>query len=425
MIKIPCLSSIKKWKKLAISFSSILFVLIIIVFNKKSEQPQSGERWYDISNSPLSQEIGLVGKIEPYESLDITIPFNGTINKLYVEPGQKVEAGKLLLSMDTEEIDRLLRMAESDKLTTQKNLYDLKHWESSPAVARAKRSVHAARTTADKTHRTLTESRLLLERGIIPRSEVENLEHQLDTQQQELILAKHDLKETLKQGVGEPLKIAEMLFENARLKYESLKHQRQEGRVVAPFIGVLVSLEESDISTSLSPVSRSIQAGSKVMEGQAAFRIVNTEQLKTTAIVSEMDLHLLKVGQKVKITGDGFRSITLNGTVENIDFMARQDKDNDASAEFPVTIRIEPIPESQRSLVRPGMSTNIRIETYYNDNAVVLPTDAIVIEQGKMHVVYRPKEGDPVEMKSVKIGRIVKEGVEVSGLSSGQVRLHP
>lgn len=424
MIKIPAWTLIAQWKKLTFSVLTILFILLFLVLSKKKVQPVPQDMWHTVSPAPLSQHIGLVGKIEPYESLDIIIPFNGSVEKVHIEPGQKVAAGQLLISMNHEEIDRLLRVAKSEMLTTQKSLYDLEHWQSSSTVARAKRSLHAAEATAEKTRRTLAESRLLLERGIIPRSEVENLEHQLDSQQQELILAKHDVKEALKQGVGEPLKIAEMLFENAKLKYESLKRQREEGRIVAPFAGVIISSSDSEAPPALA-LSGAIQAGSKVTEGQTAFRIVNTEQLKTTAIVSEMDLHLLKLGQKVKITGEGFRTLTLSGVVESIDFMALHDRDNDANAAFPVTIRIDAIPESQRYLVRPGMSTDIQVETYYNDSAVVLPTNAIVIEQGKMHVVYRQKSNDPGELTPVKIGRVVKEGVEVSGLSSGQVRLHP
>ena len=70
----------------------------------------------------------------------------------------------------------------------------------------------------------------------------------------------------------------------------------------------------------------------------------------------------------------------------------------------------------------PGQSDKAEIVFCQNDNAIVIPKDAVQErEDGSSYVLVKLAEGEPEE-RTVELGRSSKEQVEVlSGLEAGQV----
>ncbi len=403
---------------------AVLTVLLagagIALYTPADTPVASTAQWLAVKPDPLVHQIGLVGKIEPDTTITLTAPFDGNVLANLVEQGQRVEAGQVLLRMDPATLEVQLRDALSAQLKARRTVQEMQDWDSSPAVSRARRSLRTAEMTAGNTQRKLTESENLFKRGIIPRNELDDLKQQTQQQQLDLASARSDLQQAQDQGRGEYKQIADMELTNATVKYDAL-HKVLDGKEVkAPFSGIVVPAPGNNSSPQGGGNNNApVQAGSKVSQGQVLFGLANIERLKIVAKVSELDINQLHQGQAVEVMGDGFDGERLTGSVSVVSGLAIA-SDSQGSAQFPVTLSIPKLTPQQLQRVRLGMSARLTIVTYNNEQAIVIPSQAI--NRDDMTVEYRPAMDLPVERVKVTTGQSTAQGVEVFGLKTGFVK---
>ena len=410
-----------KKRLLAVALIVLLAGAAINLLSQRSSAEQTGtaEQWLAVKPDPLVHQIGLVGKIEPDTTVTLTAPFDGNVLANLVEQGQRVEAGQVLVRMDPATLEVQLRDALSAQLKARRTVQEMQDWDSSPAVSRARRSLRTAEMTAGNTQRKLTESENLFKRGIIPRNELDDLKQQTQQQQLDLVAARSELQQAQDQGKGEYRQIAEMELTNATVKYEALQKLLEGKEVKAPFSGIVVPAPGStNTSQGGGNNNAPVQAGSKVSQGQVLFGLANIERLKIVAKVSELDINQLHQGQAVEVMGDGFDGERLTGSVSVVSGLAIA-SDSQGSAQFPVTLSIPKLTQQQLQRVRLGMSARLTIVTYNNDQAMVIPSQAIAAD---MTVEYRPAMDKPVERVKVTTGQSTPQGVEVFGLKPGFVK---
>jgi hypothetical protein len=117
--------------------------------------------------------------------------------------------------------------------------------------------------------------------------------------------------------------------------------------------------------------------------------------------------------------GDGFDGERLKGFVSVVSGLAIA-SDTQGSAQFPVTLSIPTLTPEQLQRVRLGMSARLNIVTYNNEQAIVIPSQAI---EPDMTVAYREAMDKPVERVKVTTGQSTAQGVEVFGLKPGLVKI--
>ena len=409
---------------------AVLIVLVaavgITLLSRQSpaaNQPGNAEQWLEVKVDPLVHQIGLVGKIEPDTTITLTAPFDGNVQANLVEQGQRVEAGQVLLRMDPATLEVQLRDALSAQLKARRTVQEMQDWDSGQQVGRARRGLRTAEMTASNTQRKLTESENLFKRGIIPRNELDDLKQQATQQQLDLIAARSELQQAIEQGKGEYRQIADMELTNATVKYEALRTLLDGKEVKAPFSGIVVPAPGSNSSAQGGGNTNApVQAGSKVSQGQVLFGLANIEKLKIVAKVSELDINQLHQGQAVEVLSDGFDGERLTGSVSVVSGLAIA-SDSQGSAQFPVTLSIPKLTPQQLQRVRLGMSARLTIVTYNNDQAIVVPAQAISRGDGVMTVEYRAAMDKPVERVTVTTGQSTAQGVEVFGLKPGFVKV--
>ena len=360
---------------LAIALALLLAGAAVSLLSQRggAEPASTAEQWLAVKPDPLVHQIGLVGKIEPQTTVTLTAPFDGNVLANLVEQGQRVEAGQVLLRMDPATLEVQLRDALSAQL-------------------KARRTVQ----------------------------ELDDLKQQTQQQQLDLAAARSELQQALDQGQGEYRQIAEMELTNATVKYEALQKLLEGKEVKAPFSGIVVPAPGStNTAQAGGNNSAPVQAGSKVSQGQVLFGLANIEQLKIVAKVSELDINQLRQGQAVEVMGDGFDGERLTGSVSVVSGLAIA-SDSQGSAQFPVTLSIPKLTPQQLQRVRLGMSARLTIVTYNNDQAIVIPSQAI---QADMTVAYRAAMDQPVQRVNVTTGQSTPQGVEVFGLEAGFVRV--
>lgn len=399
---------------------AVVAALAWLVLAGGTAKRTEGERWVAVRAAPLVHQIGLVGRLEPGRVVTLAAPFAGNVEALLVEPGQRVAEGQELLRMDTREIAVQVREAQSALLKARRTLQDLRDWERGEDMARVRRALRSAQLAQSSTERKLRETRELFQRGIVPRNELDDLEQQASQQRMDLEAARREVESTRAKGQGENRQIAEMDLANASVKYETLQAQLDGRTVRAPFAGIVVAAPGlAGEQGSREPV----QAGSKLGQGQALFGLASVERLKVSAKVSELDINQLREGQAVEISGDGFEDTTLAGVIAALGGQALPGMAQGGSPQFEVTVSVAPLDPRQLQKIRLGMSAKLTVTTYRNEQAIVVPPEAIRHEGDRLFVDVRQAPGASVMAQQVKIGRSTPEGVEVFELQPGLVRV--
>ncbi|NWD71848.1 HlyD family efflux transporter periplasmic adaptor subunit [Pseudomonas gingeri] len=414
----------KRWLQGGALGLVVVAAATLIGYRAPAADPPKNAQWIPVQAAPLVHQIGLVGKIEPQKTITLTAPFDGNVRAVLVEQGQRVESGQALVQMDPALLEIQLRDALSAQLKARRAVQELQDWNNSQQVARSRRSLRAVEMSVSNNERKLRESQTLLQRGIIARSELDDLQQQLQTQRLDLAAAQGDLQQALDQGKGEYRQIADMELTNATVKYEALRTLLEGKNVLAPFAGIVVPAPGvSNPQGTTTSSSGPIQNGSRVTQGQVLFGLANIEQLKIVSKVSELDINQLHQGQRVEILGDGFDGVRLDGAVDIVSSLALPSDSPGGSAQFPVTLSVPKLSPEQLQRVRLGMSARLTIITYRNDQAIVLPPAALQHIDNGLVVEYREAVDQPIRRVTVSAGQATPEGVEVFGLQPGFVRL--
>lgn len=175
----------------------------------------------------------------------------------------------------------------------------------------------------------------------------------------------------------------------------ALEHVDGSGNVVAPMSGVLASLNvtENSFTSTSAPVAV----------------IDDPTQMKVTVMVSETLVPKLSIGDPVEVSVSALGK-TFTGTIRSVDQAA-----NMQTKLYTVTITV---PGDVTGLLS-GMFADVTFRTDYNDNTVVIPTEAI-LTSGDTQYVYVVEAG-AAKYVEVTTG-ITGSGVTqiTSGLTAGE-----
>lgn len=406
----------------------LIVLLLIVAFGmltwllagRANEQESALQgQWLPVQPQLLENQLGLVGRIQAAKQTTLAAPFEGTIREVLVREGQRVEQGQTLLILDPGQIEIQLRQAQAEVLKTQREVQSLRQWEQSAEVSRARRAVSSARSTFSNTQANLRDTQALFERGIVARMEVDTLKQQIRSQEQDLIAAQEELRTVLARGNGEDRKIAEMELTNAQVRYQTLATQVERQTVKAPFSGFVVRPATPDNG---KPVV--IQSGLLVSQGASLFGVIAQDRFQVSTRVEETDLHQLREGMPVNVSGDGFAGQILTGKVASIDMQADAAEMLGSGAYYDVVVSLDTPLADLRQNIRLGMSARLAIIVYRNEHGIAVPAQAVQTdENGHAYVVYRPTADTPSKKINVTLGKTVAQGVEISGLEAGEVQV--
>ncbi|CPR18859.1 Unknown, probable transporter [Brenneria goodwinii] len=386
--------------------------------NVITDVPQ--KQWFRVEPQLLENRLGLTGRIQATTRLTLSAPFEGAVKDVLVVDGQRVEAGQPLLTLDTSLLDIQLRQSLAELLKAQRTVQELQNWEQGQEVARARRTLNNARITLANTEASLKDTRKLFERGIVARTEVDALEQQAQAQRIDQAAALAELQSVQDKGRGEYRQIAEMELANAQSRYQTLLAMQAQQTVRAPFGGVLVIPTLTDNSKWQSP-----QSGMRVAQGIPLFGLINPDRLQVVTSIEEADLHQLREGMLVDIDGDGFAGLTLHGHIQAIGIEGRSTGSEDGGARYDVLIAIDALSPEERQRLRLGMSAQVSVVTYRNEQGIAVPAGALHSDEaGNSYVFFRPDAAGTPQRLDVTPGLAVPQGVEVTGLPAGEIEVN-
>lgn len=378
-----------------------------------------GENYQTLTLNPteLSASLDLRGQIQPLSVVNHTSSLQGTVAQRHFEYGQSVNKGDLLLRLDTSQLEADIRSARVARIQALEQVQRLRNWDKSSEMSRARRGIERLSFQITNLENQLTQSQRLLEKGIIARTEVDSQRQQLHSLKSELDSAQEELKVIRLQGGEDEMRVAQLQLRNAEAELTRLEKQKQGATVHAEVSGIVVQ----PVSQDERQPARDIERGTPVSPGDVLVVVADMSGYSVQARVDETQVDELAIGQKAVVVSDAFDDIQLNGEISHVSSQAISDKQRSGPPQFEVTIRIVDPPEQAKDRVRLGMSARMRVETYSNPRALMLPYVAVQMRGQQPTVMRINAQGEP-EAVGIETGVTTADKVEVvSGLSPGDV----
>ncbi|MEI8135075.1 MAG: efflux RND transporter periplasmic adaptor subunit [bacterium] len=192
------------------------------------------------------------------------------------------------------------------------------------------------------------------------------------------------------------VKSAEAMLKAAESGESLAKRQLSDATVKAPFSGVVAM--------------RYVNLGELLSNGTRVAMIIDDSKMKLKIGISELDVPLVKVGDKVKVTVDALGGKEFVGTITTISSKA------DMARSF--TVEVE-IPNSDKGL-KSGMFARAEIDREASRTVPCVPRSAI-INNGMRQQVFSIDDKNIAHLKGVKLGTQTNEKAEiVEGIALGE-----
>jgi len=157
--------------------------------------------------------------------------------------------------------------------------------------------------------------------------------------------------------------------------------------------------------------TRRVSVGAFVRAGSAITALTRIDELRANFTVPERLLPQLHRGSTVTVTTNAYPERPLRGVIDIIDPVLDPDTRS---------ARIVALVKNPDGLLRPGMSADVAVVLHARENAITIPSEAVVLQSGQ-NMVYVVQPDSTVAPRPVTLGLRQETTVEiVEGLKPGE-----
>jgi HlyD family secretion protein len=375
-----------------------------------------------VKSEPLQVQIDASGTVQPVQTVNLSPKSAGIVAELFVEQGDRVSKGQVVARMENDDVEAQLIQARARVAQAQAQLDQLRAGNRPQEIAQAEARVSQAQAGVSEAQARLDlaqdkerRNQSLVNEGAISsdrfseiRNEVQSARASYAQAQASLTEAQRNLDLSRSGSRVEDIASAEAQLEEALGNLKAVEVQQEDTLIRAPFSGTITQkfANEGAFVTPTTSASEATSATSTAIVALA-------EGLEVLAEVPEVDIQQLKVGQPVEITADAYPDQRFQGRVLLIAPEAVV-KQNVTS--FQVRISLT----SGQDKLRSGMNADVTFLGEQMNNAMVIPTVAIVTKEGQSGVLVPDANNQP-EFRPVTLGVAVGNQTQVlEGLRSGE-----
>jgi HlyD family secretion protein len=342
----------------------------------------------------IANSITTNGKVEPIHGFEAHAPLAGTVQKVLIKEGDRVEAGQLLVQLDDARPRADLASAETRLKGAQERYANLLAGGSEQQLISRRSDLEKAVTERDAAQRQVEALKRLLDRGAATQTE-------LAVANDRLARAKSDLAQL-----------------QSQTRYSPLEQQRAQGEINDAKVAVQLAQETISRSNVRAPFSGVVyflpaRTGAFVNTGDLLLQEADLTQLQVRAFVDEPEIGRLKIGQAVHISWEALPGHIWQGAVASLPSTVVS-----RGSRMVGEILCKLDNSDQRLL--PNVNVNVTIISGASSEALTVPREA-VHEQNGRNYVYVLRD-DHLHLQDVKLGISNLTRVEVlSGISDRDV----
>jgi RND family efflux transporter MFP subunit len=188
------------------------------------------------------------------------------------------------------------------------------------------------------------------------------------------------------------------LLDSAKASLKMARRDLRETLITSPIRGILAE--------------RTVDIGTNVSLGTKVATVVEIDRVKIRVGVSEKEIAEMKEGLEVSVETDAYHGKSYIGSVYSVGTKA-----DDATLSFPVEIVVV---NNQGAVLKPGMVARAAIKTGTYENAISLPQEPVMENEGR-HFVWTVKADRAHKVLIIPIDLVGSDIILKEGLKPGQL----
>ncbi len=372
-------------------------LLVVVFFSVRSlTREHLPVRAFEVAHAQLATTVSTNGRVEPEVNYEFHSPIATTVSMVYVQPGDQVPAGKLLLQLDDVQARARLATAQSGVKAAQAAFEGATHNGSQAEQQAAAADLSRAKLDRDQAQRDLTALTKLNATGAASLNEVAAARQRLEAAEATL----HASEQSAHSRYS-PAEVERALAALADAKAGLAAAQQVVAQTSprAPFAGTVYSLN----------IGRSEFAE----EGKLLLQLADLHHERVRAYFDEPEIGKLAVGQPIQIKWDAKQGRVWHGSIIRV----------------PVTVITFGTRTVGEVLVKvddagadllPDTNVTVTVTTSNDPNTLTIPREALHSENGKSYVYRIANNG--LQRASVTTGNFNLTQVAIlSGLKEGDL----
>jgi len=315
---------VKKWLPL------VLVVVVVVVLVGVSLSRRDRSQTVDtakVKRRDMTSVVRASGTIQPKKKVNVSANAMGTVTRLTVVEGQRVNQGDLLLEIDPTEYRAVVQALEASVNT---GLADL-------------RLAEASREKAELDFNRMSE---LYRQGMASEEEI-------------------DAARTTGKVEAARVESARHRLEQIRANLEKARHDLGKVTITAPMTGLITRLNVEEGENAIM--------GTLNNPGTVLLTIADMGTMEAVVEVDETEVVQVRLGQNATVEIDAFPGEKFTGTVTEIGNSPIRSGGGQQAVDFEVKITLVRAPET----IRPGLSAKARITVAGREDAVAVPLGAV------------------------------------------------
>lgn len=331
----------------AIALIAIVATLVINAQPQGASEPVTDM----VTEGTFTTTVEAKGQLKPISSSVVSPSVDGTVDSINVQAGQSVNEGDVLMTIKNDELDRNVAEAQRAVAAAQE---DLANAQKAAAAAQANPTTDVDGASAAA--------------GISAASADTNA-----------------------------VSAAQRSLASAQANLDQANAKAASRTVTAPSSGSIVELNAKVGATVTGGM---IMGESDTSGGKQCMQIADLSKMKVTVQVGEKDIAKIAVGQNANVTYPAFPDIVSQGTVTAIASVANSDSNNGGGS---VTFNVDILIEAPDARLKPGMTAEVSVVTEQLDDVVMVPTMALMTEDGEHYYVNVATDDEGKQTRRVKV----------------------
>ena len=306
-----------------------------------------------VTEGTFTTTVEAKGQLKPISSSVVSPSVDGTVDSINVQAGQSVSEGDVLMTIKNDELDR--------------------------SVAEAQRAVAAAQEDLSNAQKAATAAQAT------PTADVDEA-------------SAAAAGAPTASGDTNAVSAAQRSLASAQANLDQANAKAAGRTVTAPSSGSIVELNAKVGATVTGGM---IMGESDTSGGKQCMQIADLSKMKVTVQVGEKDIAKIAVGQSANVTYPAFPDIVSQGTVTAIASVANSDAANSGGGS--VTFNVDILIEAPDARLKPGMTAEVSVVTEQLDDVVMVPTMALMTEDGEHYYVNVATDDEGKQTRRVKV----------------------
>jgi HlyD family secretion protein len=350
---------------------------------------------FTASKAPLVRTLQFAARVATLSRVDVGSTLTARVREVAVSEGAQVQAGDVLIRLDSDELHAALAQAEANERLAQARLNGLR--STGRLAVRAAGSQAASVLVAAQAELQRTQG--LVSQGFVSQSRLDDARRAVDVAQAQVDAARAQRDANADTGT-------DVMQAQAQLAVASAARQSAQARLKE---AVILAPAQARV------LARSVEPGQIVQPGRALLTLALSGPLQLVAQVDERYLEQLAPGQPAQVRADAYPAQAFQAQVLSIAPVV----DPQRGA---IEVRFA-LPTTAPDFLREDMTVSIEVETARREQALVLPVGALRGDLTAEPTVWLASDGR-VESRQVTLGLRTLAWVEVlQGLNEGEAVL--